>query len=97
MQLTTYAFYTINYICHGNKPATMKLYAIYLQDMSKNVEKYLTEEMLHDTKRKMTAMHDDILEKSMNGPFPASPTTMSIAGVVLKAIISPLALGVRLP
>lgn len=72
-QLTTYAYYAINYIAKGSKPDRMKLYAIFLQDMSKNVEKYLTDEMLEDTKNRMFKMHDDILEKSMNGPFPTLP------------------------
>jgi len=73
MQLTTYAHYAIQFVAGGKRPHKMKLYVEFLRDMSKNVEKDLTEEMLEETKHKMIEMHDFILEKSMAGPFPAMP------------------------
>ncbi len=72
LQLTTYAYYAIKRIAKGSRPK-MRLYAIFLQDMSKNVKKDLTEKMLQDAKDRMFRMHDDVLERSMNGPFPALP------------------------
>lgn len=71
MQLTSYALYAIT--ARGGRPDRMKLYAVFLQTPSKSVEKYLTEEMLESAKNRMFKMHDDILEKSINGPFPALP------------------------
>ena len=73
MQLATYAFYAIYFVAKGKMPKRMKLYAVFLQDMSKNIEKYLTREMLKNTKSRIFEMHDNILKRSMSGPFPAFP------------------------
>jgi CRISPR/Cas system-associated exonuclease Cas4 (RecB family) len=72
MQLTTYAFYTINCVLNGRR-SDIRLHAVFLQDPSKNVNKDLTEEMLDHTKRWMFERHDLLLERSMNGPFSANP------------------------
>jgi hypothetical protein len=53
LQLTTYAHYAINYTAKGRKPNKIKLYVVFLQDPSKNVEKDLTDEMLEETKSKV--------------------------------------------
>jgi len=73
MQLTTYAYYAIQSVGAGKRPHKMKAHVIFLQDMSKNFEKDITDEMLNETRSKMIEMHDFILEKSMSGPFPAMP------------------------
>lgn len=73
LQLGTYACYAIYAKAQGNKPWMMKLYAVFLQNPSNNIEWILTEEMHIDIKRKMIVMHDALLENTLKGPFPALP------------------------